>query len=187
MLRAQRHTHGSVRFDRRRKTWNYLWYETRKRRSRLIGTKQDYPTKAAAWRAVESMKPKTDATQPNNAPSVNNLFERYKIEKMPQRRNTKRTYIVWFKHYVLTKWGTCAITDLQPRPVELWLQSLELAPRSRAHVRGLLRTLWEYAMWSGDIPVQRNPIELVTVKGATKRLKKPRSLTVDNICKSHSA
>ncbi len=179
MLRAQRHTHGSVRFDRRRKTWNYLWYETRKRRSRLIGTKQDYPTKAAAWRAVESMKPKTDATQPNNAPSVNNLFERYKIEKMPQRRNTKRTYIVWFKHYVLTKWGTCAITDLQPRPVELWLQSLELAPRSRAHVRGLLRTLWEYAMWSGDIPVQRNPIELVTVKGATKRLKKPRSLTVD--------
>jgi hypothetical protein len=83
---------------------------------------------------------------------------------MPQRRNTKRTYIVWFKHYVLTKWGTCAITDVQPRPVELWLQSLELASRSRAHVRGLLRTLWEYAMWSGDIPVQRNPIELVTVK-----------------------
>jgi integrase len=125
------------------------------------------------------MKPKTDAAQPNNAPSVNNLFERYKIEKMPQRRNTNRTYIVWFKHYVLTKWGTRAITDVQPRPVELWLQSLELAPRSRAHVRGLLRTLWEYAMWSGDIPVQRNPIELVTVKGATQRLKKPRSLTVD--------
>src|SRR5258708_4853931 len=85
MLRAQRHTRGSVRFDRRRRTWNYLWYEAGKRRSRLIGTKQDYPTKAAAWRAVESMKPKTDTAQPNNAPSVNNLFERYKIEKMPQR------------------------------------------------------------------------------------------------------
>jgi hypothetical protein len=61
MLRAQRHTLGSVRFDKRRKTWNYLWYDAGKRRSRLIGTKQDYPTKAAAWRAVESMKPKTDA------------------------------------------------------------------------------------------------------------------------------
>src|SRR6266851_7055226 len=94
MLRAQRHTQGSVRFDKRRKTWNYLWYDAGTRRSRLIGTKQDFPNKAAAWRAVKSMKPKTDAAQANNAPSVNNLFERYKIEKMPQRRNTKRTYIV---------------------------------------------------------------------------------------------
>lgn len=185
MIRAQRHTTGSVRFDRRRRTWNYLWYEAGKRRSKLIGTKQEYPNKAAAWKAVESMKPKmvTDAAQPNNAPSVSNLFERYKAEKMPERRNTKRTYIVWFKHYVLPKWGQCAITDVQARPAELWLQSLKLAPRSKAHVRGLLRTLWDYAMWSASIPVQRNPMELVTVKGATKRLKKPRSLTVDEFQK----
>jgi integrase len=33
-------------------------------------------------------------------------------------------------------------------------------------------------MWSGSIPVQRNPMELVTVKGATKRLRKPRRVTV---------
>src|SRR5919108_3540608 len=26
MKRAQRHAIGSVRFDKRRKTWNYLWY-----------------------------------------------------------------------------------------------------------------------------------------------------------------
>ena len=150
----------------------------------MIGTKQEYATKAAAWRAVDSMQPKTDATvQPNNAPLVQNLFERYKEEKMPERRNTKRTYIVWFKHYVLPKWGACAISDVQARPVELWLHSLKLAPRSRAHVRGLLRTLWDYAMWSGSIPVQRNPMELVTVKGATKRLKKPRSLTVEEFQK----
>lgn len=34
-------------------------------------------------------------------------------------------------------------------------------------------------MWRGDVPTQRNPIELVTVKGATKRKRQPRSLTVD--------
>ncbi|HET7441116.1 MAG TPA: site-specific integrase [Terriglobales bacterium] len=34
-------------------------------------------------------------------------------------------------------------------------------------------------MWRADIPVQRNPMELVTVKGATKRKRQPRSLTVD--------
>jgi integrase len=126
---------------------------------------------------------RTHTAQPTNTLVLHHLFERYKAEKMPERRNTKRTYIVWFKHYVLPKRGEYAITNVQARPVELWLQSLELAPRSKAHVRGLLRTLWDYAMWSGDIPVQRNPMELVTVKGATKRLKKPRSLTVEEFQK----
>jgi integrase len=43
----------------------------------------------------------------------------------------------------------------------------------------LLHVLWDYAMWRGDVPTQRNPMELVTIKGATKRNRKPRSLTVD--------
>ena len=38
-------------------------------------------------------------------------------------------------------------------------------------------------MWSDRVPVQRNPMELVTVKGATKRLRKPRSLTVSEFQK----
>ena len=33
---------GSVRFDKRRKTWNFLRYDAGKRRSKLIGTKQEY-------------------------------------------------------------------------------------------------------------------------------------------------
>ena len=52
MKRVQRHAVGSVRYDKRRKTWNYLYCDGPKRRSKLIGTKQDYPTKAAAWEAV---------------------------------------------------------------------------------------------------------------------------------------
>jgi hypothetical protein len=32
---------------------------------------------------------------------------------------------------------------------------------------------------NGSIPTQRNPIELVTVKGASKRMKQPRSLNVE--------
>ena len=34
-------------------------------------------------------------------------------------------------------------------------------------------------MWRGDVPVQRNPMELVTIKGATKRTRKPRSLSAE--------
>jgi integrase len=33
-------------------------------------------------------------------------------------------------------------------------------------------------MWRGDVATQRNPMELVTVRGASKRTKQPRSLTI---------
>ena len=55
-MRVQRHTSGSVRYDKRRKTWNYLWYDGPTRRSKRIGTKQEFPTKAAAWKEVERLE-----------------------------------------------------------------------------------------------------------------------------------
>lgn len=184
MPRAKRHAHGCVRYDKRRGTWNYLFYESGTRRSKLIGTKQQYPTKAAAWKAVETVKQetKTDTAQ-TIAPSVNNLFEQYKLEKMPQRYSTRRSYLAWFKNHIVKRWGNCPITETQARPVELWLQSLTLSPKSKAEIRALLRILWNFAMWADAVPVQRNPMELVRVKGATKRTRKPRSLTVDEFQK----
>jgi integrase len=85
---------------------------------------------------------------------------------------------MWFRNHIIPRWGTCVLADVQARPAELWLTTLDLAPKSKSHIRGLLHTLWDFAMWRGDVPVQRNPIELVTVKGASKRQRQPRSLTV---------
>lgn len=175
-MRVRRNSFGSVRFDKRRKTWNYLWYETGKRRSRLIGNKQDFPTKAAAWKAVDSLN-----TQPSKSVGlmVKTVVENYRQEKMPERKDTRRSYEVWIRLYVLPKWGECSFSELQARPVELWLGSLALAPKSKAHIRGVISILWDYAMWRGDVTTQRNPMELVTVKGASKRKRQPRSLTVE--------
>ncbi|HUJ95190.1 MAG TPA: site-specific integrase, partial [Terriglobales bacterium] len=60
-----------------------------------------------------------------------------------------------------------------------WLSSLNLAPKTRGHLRGLLHAIWKYAMWSGAVPMQANPIALVTVRGRSKRTRQPRSLNVD--------
>ena len=61
--------------------------------------------------------------------------------------------------------------------MELWLNSLALAPKTRSHLRALIYQIWDYArMWSGAVPVQVNPISLVTVKGCSKRLRQPRNL-----------
>jgi hypothetical protein len=54
MKRAARHKTGSVVFDKRRKTWNFLWWEEGKRRSKLIGSLEQYPKKGAARSAARS-------------------------------------------------------------------------------------------------------------------------------------
>jgi integrase len=99
---------------------------------------------------------------------------------MPQRNDTRRAYEVRITNHIIPKWGECEITDPEPRAVELWLDSLLLAPKSKAHIRGVLRNLWDYAAWSGDVPRERrNPMELVRIKGASKRTRRPRILTTE--------
>jgi integrase len=114
-----------------------------------------------------------------NAPAVKTLVAQYREEKMPNRLSTRLGYDAWINNPILPRWRDSSGTDLQARPVALWLQSLALAPKSKVHVRGLLHVLWDFAMWRGDVPTQRNPMEPVTIKGATKWTRPPRSLTVD--------
>jgi integrase len=174
--RVQRHQQGSIVFDRRRKTWNFLQWVDGKRHTKVIGPLRRFPTKASAWRAAEAiLQPTTSQVQ---AITVNMLVEKYRLQKMPQRYSTRRAYEVWLRLYILPKWGDSPITALQPMPVEVWLKSLPLAPRSKAGIRCVLRLLWDFAQWSGSVPLQRNPMELVTIKNATKRVRQPRSLTV---------
>jgi len=112
-------------------------------------------------------------------PMVSILVEQYKVERMSTRASTSHSVKAWLKNHIVPKWGESPITDLQARPVDLWLKFLPLAPKSRVHIRGVIRELWEYAMYREDVELQRNPMELVRIKGATKRLRKPRSLTVE--------
>ena len=39
--------------------------------------------------------------------------------------------------------------------------------------------LWNFAMRRKDAPLQPNPMEFVVIRGASKRSKQPRSLTVE--------
>ncbi len=177
-----RQRQGSVVLDRRIRTWNLFWWENGKRHSKKIGK---YPSKAAAWRAA---KPLRDAVEnktrvSSNRPIVSTLVDQCRAEKMPQRFSTRRSYDAWLNNHVLPRWGECAIQDVQARPVELWLQALSLTPKSKVHIRGVIGLLWDFAMWRGDIATQRNPMELVTVKGASRRTRKPCSLTVEEFQK----
>jgi integrase len=189
MKRAARHKTGCVVFDKRRKTWNFLWWEQGKRHSKLIGTVKEFPTKCSAWYGAQSFLP-ANSENPTDVPSnrseiltVRSLAERYEQERLPSRYSTARMYRNWLHNHVLPKWGDLPLTEVQPRPIELWLRQLNLSPKSKSHIRGILHLLMEFAMWSGALEISRNPIDLVVVKGATKRTRQPRSLTVDEFRK----
>ncbi len=169
---------GSVVLDKRSKVWNFYWWENGKRRSKVIGR---FSTKTAAWSAAQALRGQVSVAYPAlpHVPTVAALVDQYRIEKMPTRLDTHRGYESWIRVHILPKWGQSLITDLRARPVEIWLEALALAPKSRTHVRGILSSLWNFAMWKQDIPLQINPMSLVTVKGASKRIRQPRSLTVE--------
>jgi integrase len=179
----QRQRSGSVVLDKRIGCWNFFYWENGKRRSKKIGPLSQYKTKSSAWRAAKDMRHALENNKSiavrNGAPTVRELVEGYRQEKMPKRADTRGCYETWLRAYILPKWGESQITALQARPVELWLDCLSLAPKSKVHIRGILSSLWNYAMWKQDTPMQVNPISLVTVKGASKRVRKPRVLTVE--------
>ncbi len=180
-MRTQRRKTGSVRYDKRRKTWNHLWYDGPTRRSKRIGTKQEFPTKAAAWAEVERLasQPKAAAPVVAEGNTVESVVARYEIERMPARRSTARVYRSFLTNHILPKWGAAPIQSVQPRAVELWLRALPLSPKSKTHVRSLMHGLVEFAMWSGVLEIARNPISLVQNKGAMQKVRKARSLTTD--------
>jgi len=178
-MRVQRHASGSVRYDKRRKTWNYLWYDGPTRRSKRIGTKQEFPTKAAAWKEVESLEILAKPPDGDKGDTVRSVVARYEAERMPSRQSTVRVYRSFLNNHVLPKWADTRIQDVQPRPVELWLRELPLSPKSKTHVRSLMHGLVEFAMWSGLLDISRNPISLVQNIGATRRVRKARSLTAE--------
>ncbi len=176
-MKVQRHSSGSVRYDKRRKTWNYLWYDGPVHRSKRIGTKQEFPTKAAAWKQVERLEilpPKE-----KEGDTVRSVIARYESERMPSRHSTARVYRSFLNNHILPKWGDEPMQAIQPRPVELWFRELPLSPKSKTHVRSLMHGLMEFAMWSGLLEITRNPMSLVQNKGAMQKVRKARSLTVE--------
>jgi integrase len=176
-MRARRHATGSVRFDKRRGTWNYLWYDGATRRSKRIGTKQQFPTKAAAWKQVGRLDVGKPTTEKGDA--LRDVVLRYQEERMPSRHSTRRVFRSFLNTHILPKWGDTPIYEVQPRAVELWLRELPLSPKSKTHVRSLMHAVVEFAMWAGMLQMGRNPISLVQNKGATRKVRKARSLTAE--------
>lgn len=161
-----------------RGTWVCFPVIDGKRTTRKLGLLMELTQEQADSRAEEMCRSLRLIAE-RTSPKLCKVVEAYRAEKLSKlRHSTQKAAESWLKSYVLPRWGDAEILDLQPRAVQLWLESLQLATKTRGHIKGLLSCLVNYAMWAGMVPTGTNPITLVTVKGASKRKRKPHNLTV---------
>ncbi len=167
-----RYQYGNLITRKRKKgpdVWQFRWMENGKPKSVLIGTVEKLPTQADAERAVEYLRIKINAQNPQHrfhAVTVEALAERYKSEELPTRYATRVSYLSYLKRYILPRWGTLTLGAVRPMDLEAWFKSLPLAPKTKAHIRSLMHVLFQCARrWEFT---DANPIDLVR-QGARRR------------------
>lgn len=133
------------------------------------------------------------AFRAHNKPTFGLVIDRFsreerleEIVKQPPREatildgfswSTAHGYRSYLSKHVRPKWEATPIAEIKALEISEWLKSLPLSPKTRGHVGALMHLLIERAMLWGLMDVQRNPMELVKLKGTSKRLKKPQILT----------
>jgi integrase len=156
----------------------------------------EYPTEAKALVRLQEDVLRINVPQAyraQNKPTLGLVIDRFikdeRIEDIVKQKpgettitdglsySTAAGYQSYLKRHIKPKWGGTPLAAVKAMEVKQWLESLPLSPKTRGQVKALLHLLFEKAMLWGLIEVQRNPIELVKVKGSSRRQKKPQVLS----------
>ena len=152
--------------------------------SLIVGSIDEYPTKSKARTASMSLLLSINKEKPEGVPVLfGAVIERYLAKELPERNSTASRYRSWLKNYIRPKWGECPLDQIKPLAVEDWLKKLSLAPKSKSHLKNLMRVLFNAAMRWELIPYALNPMSLVRVKNGSKRKREPMILSVDEFRK----
>ena len=204
-FRRQRFQRGTLRKVARANkqwSWEYRYQDpiTGKRKSMFISTEK-FPTQVAVERHLEALVLKLNSDNPALAilePTFNAVLDRFvederllEIKELrPGDRSSARRGIELLDGNVVpqrhqtgsAKWGGARITRIKPVQVQEWLKKMDAAPKTKGHVKALMHRLYEKAMLWEMVDWQRNPMQLVEIKGISKRRKKPIVLTVEQYC-----
>ena len=159
--------------------WIFRWREQtpegRVKRKVVVGTVEQYRSKAAAQKAAEALR--ANINKETWIPStVEQLITHYTERELPSKAHTTRAvYGSYIRTWVLPHWGVRSVSDVKTVAVEEWLKGLPLANGSKAKVRNVMHALFNHAMrheWA-----EKNPITLV--RQSAKRLRTPDVLDVD--------
>src|ERR1700719_302645 len=119
-----RYQHGSLQLDRRRNSpdvWVYRWREylpsgKMQRRGEMIGTIEEYPTKADAQKASEHLRLTANSDNPRaRSLTFGALLDRYAKEEMPERHSTNLAYRSYIETHIRPKWTDVPLSRLEDK------------------------------------------------------------------------
>jgi integrase len=108
------------------------------------------------------------------------ICDRYIQEELPERYSTRKSYLSNIEIHLKPRWGDYLLEKIRPMAVEDWLKNLDMAPKSKAHIRSLMHLMYQCAARWELFTERRNPIGLVRVKNCTRRRQRPTILTVES-------
>jgi integrase len=188
--------------------WVYRWREPDPqgksiRRSLVLGTIEKFKTKTQALKAAEGIRLKVnDESATTREVTFGALIERFIIEERLEEANkrsrgigiieedevfdiealessTAGPYLSMLNVWIRPKWEDFLISDVKAAVVQAWLIGIPRKPKTKGHLKAMMHRLFEKAMLWELLKVDRNPMELVHVKGISKRTKLPIVLTVE--------
>jgi integrase len=208
LARRQKYQYGSLRIRKRKKgadVWELRYYANgedgqRVCQSVIIGSFAQYPTETLARKKCEGklLSLNKDCAQnvisdPTFGALIDRFIDEERLEEILKAKSaserakfgtealeysTVSGYLSYIKNQLRPKWGEYHLTEIRPMLIQDWLRKLDYAPKTKGGIKALMHRLFEKAMLWELLPVQRNPVELVEVKGITRRTKKPIVLTL---------
>lgn len=171
--------------------WVLRYMDDGVQKSKILGTVDKFRTKAAARKEADKML--VQINERIAGIRVSGLCDRYEKDALKEVRNdTSGTYKSFLKR-VRDDWGDKRVDDMARdlMAVEDWVNSLQTIPTedrlsardeaikgrparalsktSKNHIKWFVHLLFEHAMKWGLLGMQRNPIQLLKVKGKRHR------------------
>jgi integrase len=187
MFKRTRYQFGSVVRKARKKgpdVWALRYREhlpdgTNCHKSLIIGTVEQHVTESQARRAAQTLLLRINVENPNaGVVTFDSVVARYLAEELPDRHSTARSYQSWLTNHINPKWGEYPLQQIKPLAVEQWLKGLDLAPKSKGHLKNQMRIVFNCAMRWELLPYQANPMGFVRVKDVSKRVRQSVVLTI---------
>lgn len=204
MFTRQRYQNGSFRKIKRKKgppVWEFRYRDRsipgNPQKAITLNT-EEFPTEAAARRHVEALLWKVnEGSQQATLTELtfSGLCERFsedehlrEISKLRAGQtntfgtlkvSTAKSYVQIIDSHILPRWGEMFIAKVTAARVADWFKEMPRSPVTKAHIKALLYRLFEKAMLWELITVQRNPMELVEIRGSSKRAKRPLVLSIE--------
>jgi len=153
--------------------------DRRRRRSRLIGTLAQFPTRADILRVVERFRLRINLKHRFAMPvTLDAVVDHYVERELPiLRYGTQQSHLSTLKRWILPRWGSYLLEQVKPVDVEEWLRSVALAPKSKANIRSLFHLIYVHAR-RREL-TDSNPIDLVRQSAGRKTI--PRTLSMREI------